>query len=272
MSKTGLVETDCGIASYSVDKPNPPECWPADFGAPRGQKEVDEEGGGGTSVEAALESFCNDIDGQKVEDNTDEEKTTHAKRWGYAEWRVSNRRSFWLKAQYASRPGCQGYEFPHKTNCKAALRQGLDACSANQGRTTGFSIQGIGCIDYSIHISDSTRDDSPPWKETVKEFPPPLSAQKIGGGAHEVNCTWYTTPGKPLQDQDFNNALDAFCKDGADIKGWGRDHWDDMTDYPPEGQPQFWAGKQLGMHLTMGAKTVNNDGNDEPYEDISWCQ
>jgi hypothetical protein len=174
MSKFGYVETDCGIASYSVDRPEAPECWSVTggqaFGAPRGQKEVDEEGGVGTSVDHAINEFCNDIDGQKVVDSNDEAQNSHYRRWGYSEFRVSERRSFWLKAEYAPGPACQGYEFPHKTNCRAALSQGLETCGGT--RTFGLKIHGIGCIAYSIHVTSNVHDDSPPWRDPVVRFPP----------------------------------------------------------------------------------------------------
>ena len=75
MSKSGFVETECGIASYSVDRPEASDCWDDEFGAPRGKKEVDEEGGVGTSVDDALIEFCDDIDGQKVIESSDESQT-----------------------------------------------------------------------------------------------------------------------------------------------------------------------------------------------------
>jgi hypothetical protein len=269
MSRAGHVETDCGVASFTVDRPNPAVCWSWPFGAPRGQKEVDHEGVGGTSVEQAIEQFCNDIDGQKVEATFEEARNQHARRWGFSEWGVPDRRSFWLRAQYASRPNCQGYEWPHKTNCKAAFKQGMEQCSPGQGRTGGMIIGGIGCIDYSIHLTDNVFDDSPPWKEPSLRFPPPLNAPGRNGKSHLPFCYddahgYQAT--RPLSDADLNKAIDAFCQNGKDILGW-KGH---MFSYPPDGQPRFYPNDDLTLIFTMGAQTVNN-GDSEPYADMSQC-
>ncbi|KAF2653177.1 hypothetical protein K491DRAFT_680775 [Lophiostoma macrostomum CBS 122681] len=253
---------DCGIASFTVDRPNPATCWSWPVGAPRGQKEVDHEGVPGTSVEQAIEQFCDDIDGQKVEATFDEAKNQHARRWGFAEWGVPDRRSFWLRAQYASRPNCQGYEWPHKTNCKAAMKQGMEQCSPGQGTTGGMIIGGIGCIDYSIHLTDNVFDDSPPWKEPTLRFPPPLDAPKPGGGSHTPNCGC----GCKMVPTCCLRAIDAYCQNGNDIQGW-QGH---MFNYPPEGQTQFYPNDDLTMLISMGAQTVNN-GDQAPYADMKQC-
>lgn len=76
-------------------------CWDYEFGAPRGRKEVDQEGGIGMSVDDALEQFCNDIDDQKVKGDVE-----HLRRFGFGEWGIQDRRSYWLRAQYAPCDGC----------------------------------------------------------------------------------------------------------------------------------------------------------------------
>ena len=266
MSRAGYVETDCGVASYSVDRPNPATCWTWPFGAPKGQKEVDHEGVPGTSVEQAIEDFCNGIDGQKVEESDDETKNQHARRWGYAEWGVTDRHSFWLRAQYASRPSCGGWEWPHKTNCKAAFKQGMEQCAAGVGTTGGMIIAGIGCIDYSIHVTDNVFDDSPPWKTPTLRFPPPLDAPKPGGGSNTPQCYTNTQATRPLTDDDLYRAIDAFCQNGNDIQGFSGH----MFNYPPDGQTPFYPDDKYIMIFTMGAETVNN-GAPKPYADMNQC-
>ncbi|KAF2114463.1 hypothetical protein BDV96DRAFT_600430 [Lophiotrema nucula] len=266
MTKAGFIETDCGIASYSIDKPNP-ECWPAAVGVPRGLKETEDQPG--TSVDEALEDFCNNIDGQKVEDSSDDSVKMHAKRWGFAEWGVPDRRSFWLRAQYANRSGCGGYEWPRKTNCKAAFKEAMETCAPDSPRTTGFIVSGIGCIDYSLHVTDNTHDDSPPWKDPVIAFPPPISAPSKGA-ENSVVCATIGGYGRPLTKDDMEKAFDAICQDGKDIRGFGDNpKWSNMIDYPPQGQPQFYPNDRLTMHLTMGAATPDN-GEPYPYDD-NWC-
>lgn len=267
MSKTGLFETDCGTASYSVHRPDAPQCWPGKVGAPRGKKEVDEEGGVGTSIDNAIVEFCNDIDGQKVVESVDVDESIRARRWAYSEWRVPDRKSFWLKAQYAPRPGCQGFELPHKTNCKAALRQGMDICGGS--RTTGFMIHGIGCIDYSIHISDNTHEDSPPWKDPNIVFPPPNDAKYKNGDVGKAQCKG--TKYNKISREDVDAGIASFCADGKEVTGWGWQDVKGLTNYPPEGQPQFYdndPNQRYNLHMVLGAKIP--EGQD-PYQD-PWCK
>jgi hypothetical protein len=76
-------------------------------------------------------------------------------------------------------------------------------------------------------------------------------------------------PTRPVS-EDLNEAIDYFCKDGADIKGIGK-NGENMVDYPPEGQPQFYPNDGYTMHLTMGASTVNR-GETSPHKDMGWCK
>jgi hypothetical protein len=77
-------------------------------------------------------------------------------------------------------------------------------------------------------------------------------------------------PTRPVSEKDLNEAIDYFCKDGADIKGIGK-NGENMVDYPPEGQPQFYPNDGYTMHLTMGASTVNQ-GETPPYKNMGWCK
>jgi len=53
-------------------------------------------------VDEAIEQFCNDIDGQKVFNQ--DGKRDIARRWGFSEWRVPSRSSYWLRAEYKAYP------------------------------------------------------------------------------------------------------------------------------------------------------------------------
>jgi len=66
------------------------------------------------------------------------------------------------------------------------MKVGMDTCSSGEPRTQGMSIPGKGCVDYSIHISDSVHDESPPWNDHIVRFPPPASA--LLDGVEELTC------------------------------------------------------------------------------------
>lgn len=266
MSKSGFVKTKCGIASYSVDKPNPPVCLKYPFGAPRGKQEVEHEGGKGTSVDVAVEQWCNDIDGQKLIDSPEDSKRTHVRRFGFGHWGVPDRQSYWLKAEYAKRPGCQGHEFPHKTNCHAAIKEGLDTCNPGEGRTGGLSMSGIGCIDYSIHVTDMMQDDNPPWRKAPnRRFPAPeyLPGKGLGGKPHTPVCYEKNTQlGRSISNGDLEKAIAAFCVNGGKMTGMDNTKY---FHYPPKGQTQFYDDK-LKMHLNFGSETGTF------YDDQHWCE
>lgn len=58
---------------------------------------------------------------------------------------------------------------------------------------------------------------------------------------------------RPLSEEDLNKAIDFFCPDGAEIKGFGK-YWEGMTDYPPQRQTQFYPHEGMKYHLTIGAQ------------------
>jgi hypothetical protein len=274
MSTSGHLENECGIASYSVDKPEFPNCsrWP-DYGAPRGRKEVEAEGGQGTSVDDAIEQFCNDQDGKKVypkEKNVD----SPSRRWGYSSRSVPNRYSFWLKAEYHGLPYCQGKgeETILKTNCKAALRQSMSQCAVaykTHGRTHGFTARGLGCIDYGVYLSGVMKDDSPPWKGQKMGFPPPYDALGQNGKPHETQCFDKTASYRSVTNDDLEIAIAAFCKNGIPIQGLGQ-HGEKMFNWPPKDKPQYYPNDDSNMHLAIGAQTPGMvSKKDQPYQDTA---
>ncbi|KAF7914583.1 uncharacterized protein EAF01_000989 [Botrytis porri] len=60
-------------------------------------------------------------------------------------------------------------------------------------------------------------------------------------------------PGLPLSSTDIDTAIDEFCRNGAEIKGYGK-HEENMYEFPAEGQPQFYNNDLYKMHLTMGQR------------------
>jgi hypothetical protein len=50
----------------------------------------------------------------------------------------------------------------------------------------------------------------------------------------------------PLHTPELDQALNAFCVNGAKIENLGN-RWDKMADYPPKGQPQFYDTARLKM-------------------------
>jgi hypothetical protein len=212
----------------------------------------DEDSNGATSVESAIDTWCRDNDGKDVTDDI-------YWRWGITQLGVPNRSSFWLRASKT----CDRPEKFNRWECVRALRDGMQVCDT--GTETHGLAASIACNDYSIDLSGVTYGDMPPWAETPegRKFPPPEHA---AGGPNCDTYKGYTF--RPLADSDLNTAIDAFCQDGKEIKGFGN-LWANMFDYPPANQPQFYPDDP--MHLTFGAETVNN-GGPQPYDDINWCK
>lgn len=77
-------------------------------------------------------------------------------------------------------------------------------------------------------------------------------------------------PTRQISDDELNRSINAFCKNGADIKGFGK-YSENMIDYPPKGETQFYPNDRLTYHLTFGASTVNQ-GEPNPYKDMGWCK
>jgi hypothetical protein len=129
------------------------------------------------------------------------------------------------------------------------------------------------CLDYSIRPSYMVDTDQPPWHQTneKRKFPPPENAERKGGNGGDYKPLCNEGNGKiPLSNDDLNKAIDWFCQDGIEPKGFGQ-YSDGFEDYPPRNEPQFYQDDSLTMFLTMAAETINNGGPD-PYEDMNWCR
>lgn len=204
----------------------------------------------GTSVDDAYDEWCDSIAGVKVYDKPNE--NILYKRWGYAEWGVPNRHSFWLKAMYVDRDGCQGWEEIHKHNCKAAMRVGMETCANGSPRTLGMSIPGKGCVDYSIHISDGVHEGSPPWNDHVVGYPPPESALSPDYNYSNLTCgTDYVSgvkPGARVNRKDIDAVVNQWCS--------GDGGWMEKTKHEKIGPFLFIA------RVAGGKK----------YKDPKWCE
>jgi hypothetical protein len=225
--------------------------------APRSKKDADKA----ISVEEAANTWCRDNDGRDINSEG------IYWRWGITKLGVTNRESFWLRAaKTCDNPG----KF-NRWECKRALLDGMNKC--DKGPETHGLAASVGCLDYSIDFSSTTDSAHPPWVDTPDKikFPPPEDAVKEGS-KDKFNAP-ICDPGKgerPLTDEDLNKSIDAFCQDGHDIKGFGK-NWDNMFDYPPPKTPQFYHLEHNTMHLTFGAETINNGGK-KPYQDMGWCK
>jgi hypothetical protein len=232
-------------------------CRNSKLSAPINEKDADH----GTSVEQAIDTWCGDNDGKDVGSDG------IYWRWGITQLGVSNRSSFWLRAAKT----CDKPEKFNKLECKKALTDGMKQC--DKGPETHGHAASVDCLDYSIDFSGTTDDKIPPWtqKKEDEKFPPPEDAEKKNGHGegHAPNCDKGNGE-RPLTDEDLNKAIDAFCQNGHEIRGFGK-HWENMFDYPPAKEPQFYHQDKLTMHLTFGAETINNGGA-QPYEDMGWCK
>jgi hypothetical protein len=122
-----------------------------------------------------------------------------------------------------------------------------------------------------------TQEGNPPWAQKVF-FPPsefePMERDtkpwKLPDGIQVPKCT--TGKGSPpLHTPELDQALDAFCVNGAKIDNFGNG-WDRMFNYPPKGKPQFYDTARLKMHLVIGAAPLNGQQEKRPYYNEKACE
>lgn len=225
--------------------------------APRSDKDA----GGEISVEKAIDAWCKDNDGKDISPDG------FYSRWGVTRLGVPGRSSFFLRAART----CSSADKFNQWECKRALTVGMEQC--DKGPETHGLAASVDCVDYSIDLSGVTYDGMPPWaeKEEGRKFPPPEDAEAYNkGGAGNAPVCDKGTGQRPLTDEDLNKAIDAFCQDGQVIKGYGKS-WDNMFNFPPEKEPQFYPTERYKMHVTIGAESIEN-GGPQPYQDIRWCK
>lgn len=257
----------CGSYSFAIDtkakepvddKPEPPKVSITCRNHPLSAPKHDTNAKGATSVESAMNKWCSDNNEHAVGNDI-------FWRWGVTELDVPNRNSFWLRA---SMNGDKKEGKFSKDDCSAAIKAGIEQCDTGKDVNHGFTAS-VGPLDYSLDLSGVTQDGNPPWKEHPA-FPAPEFApgKKTGGAANRPIC--YADYGRKLSTTDLESAVNAFCRDGADIIGFGK-HWANAFQYPPKGQPQFYASQSSTMHLELFAETVQN-GAPEPYDNMDWCK
>ncbi|KAF5868715.1 uncharacterized protein Bfra_012046 [Botrytis fragariae] len=214
------------------------------YSAPR-----DDDNSGGVTVNSAIAQWCSDNHGKRIDWLVSEDISW---RFPINNLQVPDRSSFWLRANMNDE--CNPIHGAHPTKeatfdkdqCIQALHDGMNQCDDKKTRTHGHTTES-NCVDYSIILSGITRSGD---KDTAPSC--------ANGQA-----------GRPLSSTDIDAAIDGFCTNGAEIKGYGK-HGENMYDFPAEGQPQFYNNDLYKMHLTMGAETVEN-GGPVPYKNMKWC-
>lgn len=252
MSVRASEDINCGTYSYEITgdqvpipKPAQPTCLKREYAAPQRDGDVKS---GATSVESAFRKWCSDIDGKTVEKQPGID--TMFARWGFADYDVPDRHSFWLRASYSPVGDCGDKGQVSKDDCINVLNSGMAFCDANSGGTHGLTGQGKNCVEYSIDISDGMHDGSPPWNENVVAFPPPEKAQSGYGDflPVEINCK---STGSGVKLDDVNAAIDEFCS----------------SDGP-------YGGRNVNVqkkNLRIDAIIDFGFSHPTPYKDNNWC-
>jgi hypothetical protein len=222
-------------------------------------------------VNAAIEKWCSDVDGWDLGSARDKE---HYQRFSIDKLGVPDRASFWLQATMLDENTCPEGTI-RKDQCMQALRDGMDFCDPNSENTYGHMTTSGNCVKYRIVASGITTDGGSPWA-VDPHFPPSEFELGTGGQPLYPECIDTLPDGRPValgrsvSNEELEKAIDGFCQDGAEIKGFG-EYGEFMYDFPPAGTPQFYNDDSVHMHVNMGAQTVNN-GGPPPYKNMDWCK
>jgi hypothetical protein len=125
---------------------------------------------------------------------------------------------------------------PRKPNCKASYKQALSQCTPKDNHYSGgFAITGLGCVDYSLHVSEDVDDNKPPWRTRNPVGTPKCDESPSAPGISSI---------------DSDKAIEAYCssQDGQSIDGV----WDDKKKYfssgywnfPPDGSKKAFLSDQ----------------------------
>jgi hypothetical protein len=132
-----------------------------------------------------------------------------------------------------------------KPNCKASMLQALDHCSQKDNHFSGgFSINGLGCLDYSLHISEGRDDKTPPWQKHDPVGMPQCKGYPNGSG---------------LTSLDTDKAVDAFCSNHAEGDG-------NLYLFPPDGSHKaYHADERYTMQFKFDTNQKKMDKDDCTY-------
>ncbi|KAF2120142.1 hypothetical protein BDV96DRAFT_641993 [Lophiotrema nucula] len=255
MAESGVITIGCGEYTYTVFPP-PIKLEITCRNHPRSAPQHDSDAQGALGVDSAVDQFCSDNDGRVEIDLS--------QRYGITEFGIADRNSFWLRA---SLDGCSDAQKIVKDECTTALKNGTQQCDPQSTETHGVTSK-VGCLAYSIDLGGAM---TPPWAE-IHEWPAPefLPGRGLGGAANEpIPYGSDIQLGRPLSNDDIESSIGAFCRDGQEINGYGKDN-EAMYIYPPKGTTQFYPDDSLTMNLALGAETMNN-GASWPYDDMNWC-
>jgi hypothetical protein len=264
LAGNGGIDIGCGTYSFAVHHQiqSTIKCLNHPLDAPK----TDKAASGGTSVESAIQAWCSDNDGHQFTSNSISDNVYW--RWGITQLDVTDRRSFWLRAN----PNGNNQQASFvKDECIAALTEGLSKCDPESDTSHGFTAS-VGTIDYSLDLSGVTINDSPPWNEHPS-FPAPEQATAKGKKGPQapkcLNENKYAT-GPFVNPDDLERAIDYWCVDNTEITGFGP-YGNAGPIFPPEGEPGFYPESPNPQHLHLSTQTVQNPDVPEPYEDMQWC-
>jgi hypothetical protein len=264
LAGSGAIDIGCNTYSFTVHHQiqSTTKCLSHLLDAPK----KDRAASGETSVESAIQTWCSDNDNHQFTSNTISGNVYW--RWGITQLDVPDRRSFWLRAN----PNGNNQQASFvKDECIAALTEGLSKCDPDSDTSHGLTAS-TGTIDYSLDLSGVTIGDSPPCYE-YPSFPAPEQLTAKGSKKPQTPKCWdanrYATGSKVFPD-NLEQAIDAWCIDDAEIKGFSHNS-DQGQVFPPEGQPGFYPESWNPQHIHIAVQMVEN-GAPEPYENMDWCQ
>jgi hypothetical protein len=163
---------------------------------------------GSTPVKAAIEEFCKNHNGQKIEKRGDRIYD----RWDVSGLGILKRSSVWLSATTGPFNQCDKGTIEDK-DCIAVLSSAMNSCDKDQLYTAGVLAQGEGCIEYAIEVSSSIHEGDPPWDQHVKSFPPPETVRSDISPASLVDSQIVCSKerGSTWSTEDAEAAIEEYC-------------------------------------------------------------
>jgi hypothetical protein len=128
-----------------------------------------------------------------------------------------------------------------------------------------------GCVDYSVEISGSLQEGSPPWDAHVVRYPPGEDTPGFEGRQNVPKC--WTDPnglglGSPPKTVDLEKAIGEYCGNGAKFE-------DELNRDRKTISWFIWNGAKI----TVGIKGLIYSRTNErpppnwwPVNDMQWCE